>query len=290
MKKVLPFLFLTTLVLTFALPAYAATPQGFSTDHEAVQEAAADSDKPIFVMVCVTGCSPCVKVGGEIIPQPQIQSALSAEFELLYVFDDDDFHATYQIGAWPTFMLIDTEGHEIARFEGFGGQLYTAPNLLLLIEKLTQRHESWLAFEAELADAADDTQRAEVLAQRINSLANDRMCSEIARAALVERLVAVDPQDTHGFADNHAFMILRQQAKDEPEAAIEGLRGFAECFPDSELHGDAHFFMAHTMFFHSSEHTRDQACVELRAYLEAWPEHIYTRSARYFLDNPTLGL
>ncbi|MEN6627646.1 MAG: thioredoxin family protein [Candidatus Sumerlaeia bacterium] len=104
------------LVLTAG--AHAAPPSDkWSTDYDAALKAAQTQSKPMLIMFSASWCPPCNMMKKDVLPQKSVQTALD-KWVLAYIDVDENkaLPNQYQIQAIPTFVMLDSGGRELGRF------------------------------------------------------------------------------------------------------------------------------------------------------------------------------
>ena len=82
---------------------------------------AAQEDKKVFVDVYTTWCGPCIVMQESVFPLPEVGDYFNARF-VNFKFDAEneqengpELAARYDIGVYPTYLVLDSEGREISR-------------------------------------------------------------------------------------------------------------------------------------------------------------------------------
>ncbi|MCY4144565.1 MAG: thioredoxin family protein [Gammaproteobacteria bacterium] len=106
----------------------ASTPEsGMHFHHGTFEEAlslAKDQDKRVFVDVYTIWCGPCVVMQETVFREPKVGEYFNARF-VNYKLDAEDesqngpeLAARYDIGVYPTYLILDSEGTELSRASG----------------------------------------------------------------------------------------------------------------------------------------------------------------------------
>ena len=107
----------------------AATPEGWSDNYKASMEAAASSGKPAFVLLTGSDwCIWCKRLYAEILDTPEFKEYAKESLELIYVdYPREDYRTEevaaqneqlkgkFKVRGYPTVVLLDSEGKELAR-------------------------------------------------------------------------------------------------------------------------------------------------------------------------------
>ncbi len=92
--------------------------------HISFDEALAASkqeNKPVFIDFFTTWCGPCRKMSTQVFPQKEVGDYMNATFIPLNLDAENeapDLAQKYGIQAYPTYIIVDSEGKELARFTG----------------------------------------------------------------------------------------------------------------------------------------------------------------------------
>lgn len=92
--------------------------------HISFDEALAASkqeNKPVFIDFFTTWCGPCRKMSTQVFPQKEVGDYMNATFIPLKLDAENeapDLALKYGIQAYPTYIIVDGDGNEMARFTG----------------------------------------------------------------------------------------------------------------------------------------------------------------------------
>jgi len=88
-----------------------ALPKGWHAEVKAAKAAAAQSQKPILLLVSAAWCEPCRELVRKVLPKEELSKQLDA-FERVYIETDlqPDLTNHYRIRAVPTLLMIDGKG------------------------------------------------------------------------------------------------------------------------------------------------------------------------------------
>ncbi len=185
-------------VVLFAVGAASATaadlPKQWLKDFDSAKAAAAKNNKLILAVFSTAWCGPCKAMVRNVYPKKEVIAALDA-YVPVYI-DGDKFRklgAQYGIEAYPTFLLLDAEGHPLHRFVG------GSPNAAAFLKTLKQANESLSKLADLRAKIKADPKNAALLRELGGQLAKAQQ-PELAKDAFV-RALDLDPENTAGIPD-----------------------------------------------------------------------------------------
>lgn len=207
------------LLLVTLLPAWAAE---WMTDIEAAKAKAAAENKA--VLVDFTGsdwCGWCIRLRKQVLDTPAFETYAKDKFVLMEVdvpqnpeFDKDlrtrneKLCEQYGVQGFPTIMVITPEGDAVGGFSGF------LPNVTEAAKPL----DAALA-TATLLRKAETQQGAEQLATLVQAYKSIPETMQPNAAALRQRIIALDPQDTTGIGRQQQLQQQREKLMKELSAA-----------------------------------------------------------------------
>lgn len=98
----------------------AKTPAGWSEDFEAARTLAVREGLPMFIDFNATWCGPCQMMARDVLPQERVADALRGFVAVRVDVDKDrQTAAAFRIEALPAFVVLNTAGREVYRFEGY---------------------------------------------------------------------------------------------------------------------------------------------------------------------------
>lgn len=116
MKK----LFISLLVCAMGLTALAQTDFRSISFDEALK-AAKQEKKLVFIDFYTDWCGPCKKMAKEVFPQKMVGDFMNVEFVSLKLNAEQEgkeLAARYNVNAYPTFVILDTEGKVVGELKG----------------------------------------------------------------------------------------------------------------------------------------------------------------------------
>lgn len=78
--------------------------------------------RPALLLFTAVWCPPCQQMEKEVLPQPEVVAALARVQPIRVDADDaaaEDLFRRYHVQGTPTLLLVDAEGKETGRLEGF---------------------------------------------------------------------------------------------------------------------------------------------------------------------------
>lgn len=212
---------LALLALTTALGSAPVPEPAF----QKVLDEAGAAGKPVFLDVYTTWCGPCRRLAAEVLPASQVRRALGGYRVQRYDAERGygiDVAARYQVDRYPTLLVVNPEGLEIARIRE------------QTVEGLARALDEWRPLAATRLKGSGDEADAPVLLVR-GVVLDHQGRGELARQ-LYDLAEAMDPNDARGLASRAAFRKLRQEmSKQFVRNRAGALLGFAEKYPGTEL-------------------------------------------------------
>lgn len=227
MKKVLTTLFVCAMGLT----AFAQTNFRSISFDEALK-AAKKEKKLVFIDFYTDWCGPCKKMARDVFPQTMVGDFMNAKFVNLKLNAEQEgreLAARYKVSAYPTFVVLDTEGKVVTELKGamdgqtfiqkLGGQL----NPDMTPERLAERYQGGErtpelvnAYALTLMEKKKEDEGFQVINDYFNSL-SDKERLNSANAFLYTRYTVAlnDPKADFMFAHRNEF------AEPEKSAILE---------------------------------------------------------------------
>lgn len=93
---------------------------------EAKAKAKAEN-KRVLIITSATYCGPCKELARELYPTPEFRRFRDSSGLIILYYHDldkkdpDKIHPTYKIGAYPSFIFLDSNGKEFTRYVGARG-------------------------------------------------------------------------------------------------------------------------------------------------------------------------
>lgn len=227
MKKVLTTLFVCAMGLT----AFAQTDFRSISFDEALKVAKKEN-KLVFIDFYTDWCGPCKKMARDVFPQKIVGDYMNAKFVNLKFNAEQEgkeLAARYKVSAYPTFIVLDTEGKVLTELKGsmdgqafiqkLGGQLN--PNMTP--ERMAERYKSGErtpelvnAYALNLMEKGHEDEGFQVVNDYFNSLSDAERLNS-ANAFLYTRYTVAlnDPKADFMFAHRNEF------AEPEKNAVLE---------------------------------------------------------------------
>ena len=98
---------------------------GWEPGIEAGQEKAQELDRPMLLMFTADWCEPCQRVKREILTQPEVQDVLMQQYvpvtvDMTNAGRSDTRLGQYGVQGYPTLIVVNTDGTQLARASGAG--------------------------------------------------------------------------------------------------------------------------------------------------------------------------
>ncbi len=93
----------------------------WNTDLNSALSEAKATNKPLFIDFYATWCSYCKKLDENTFSDNRVQQKLNSKYVLVKIDTDKnkDITSKYKIYGFPTMVLLDPNGNEIKRIEGY---------------------------------------------------------------------------------------------------------------------------------------------------------------------------
>ena len=198
MKKILTLL---SFVCAMGLTAHAQA-EFRSISFDEALKAAAKENKLVFIDFYTDWCGPCKKMAKDVFPQKMVGDFMNAKFVNLKLNaekEGKELAARYKVNAYPTFVVLDTEGKVVGELKGsmdgqtfiqkLGGKL----NPEMTPERLAERYQQGErtpelvnAYAMNLMEQRKENEGFKVVNEYFNSL-SDKERLNIANAFLFTR-------------------------------------------------------------------------------------------------------
>lgn len=112
---------------------------------------AANENKLVFIDFYTDWCGPCKKMAREVFPQKEVGNFMNAKFVNLKLNaekEGKELAARYKVNAYPTFIVLDSNGKVVADLKGsmdgqtFIGKLEGKLNPDMTPERMAERYQS----------------------------------------------------------------------------------------------------------------------------------------------------
>lgn len=202
---------------------------------QALEEASAERQR-IMTEFYTDWCRWCRKLEDSTLVHPAVE-ALADSFVFLRVNAelDTSLASRFGIRAYPTVILMEGNGNEVARIVG-----YVPPEeFVARVEQYVRGEGTLWALEKLNRERPSDPETIYLLARK-----HMERGQHTEARPLFEKVIRLDKDNKTGFADDAQFAIAMMYRKDRQWfKAIEGFRILVEDFPDSELREDAELYI-----------------------------------------------
>lgn len=263
-----------------ALGAHAAPPSDkWLTDYDAALKAGKAQSKPVLVMFSASWCPPCNMMKKDVLPRENVQAALG-KWALAYIDTDENkkLPEQYRIQAIPTFVMLDSAGAELGRFnfmpaDVFAGWIEAVHNDAAALDKINGE------LQAKPGDAALLKQKADVLTDiglRLPAVTSAVMVAIPGR--LKEAIEAYQQAQAAGdkspeIQGNLEFLgAVIKAVNGDFAAAGQQLDAYAKQYPNGKFAGDALFWRA-VVAAQLKQQAESKAMV--KQYQEKYPDGRY---------------
>ena len=116
----------------------------FEGSFENALQLAANEEKLVFVDVYTTWCGPCIVMQDTVFPQPKVGEFFNSRFVNFKldaekeVQNGPEIAAKYEINVYPTYLILDSDGNEIAR----ASSLMTGEQFIAMVSQMLGETES----------------------------------------------------------------------------------------------------------------------------------------------------
>ena len=217
MKK----LFIPLFVCAMGLAAHAQTNFRSISFDEALK-AAKQENKLVFIDFYTDWCGPCKKMARDVFPQKQVGDFMNAKFVNLKLNAEQEgreLAARYNVSAYPTFVVLDTEGKVVTELKGsmdgqafiqkLGGQL----NPDMTPERMAERYKSGErtpelvnAYALTLMEKGNEDEGFQVVNEYFNSLSDAERLSSANSFLYTRYTVSLnEPKADFMFAHRNEF-------------------------------------------------------------------------------------
>jgi thioredoxin-like negative regulator of GroEL len=186
--------------------------------------------------------------------------------------DGIELSRRYRVDSYPTVLLLEPDGNEFDRLEGYmAGEQF----LSRLSQKIADP-ESLGNLRAREKSAPDDLSARFGLGKK---LLKRSMYGE-ARPRF-EKVLEADPENESGLADTSLFYAALCRASErEFDAALADIARLRSRFPNSEVAGDAYLLSSEIL---TKIGRRAQARTQIEDFLKSFPKHRLIPQARKLL-------
>lgn len=154
---------------------------------------AARAGKPLVVEFGARWCAPCRALERDVLPRPDVQAALAGLAFVRYDLDEppgDAAAGRYHVSEVPTFLVLASDGRELARHTGSGRPVLMASTLIELFNSARSRVLTSIQLEQAVANDPLDVDARIRLADHYR--ATGRRADAVAQLRAVLALPSLD--------------------------------------------------------------------------------------------------
>ncbi len=207
----------------------------FRSYEQAVEEASAERQR-VMAEFYTDWCPWCRKLEDSTLVHPTVE-ALADSFVFLRVNAELDTSLASQFGinAYPTVILMEGNGNEVARIVG-----YVPPvEFVARVDQYVRGEGTFWVLEKQNRERPSDPETMYKLARKYMERGQ-----HVDARAMFEKMIRLDQDNNTGFADDAQFAIALMFRQDHQWfKAIESFRTLVENFPDSDLREDAELYI-----------------------------------------------
>ena len=246
-------------------------------DYEESLKIAQSHQQPIIAYLFTDWCGYCKQMEATTFVNPSVIDDMGDRYVWLRLNAETEndgilVHKKFGITSYPTVLILDHQGAEIDRLEG-----YFPPDRFQKTVDNFIRSSGSLGKLTEKAEKQPDSVQAQYdlaekyLQRRDFGKAGHRL----------SRVIALDPDNRYGMTESsHYYLALSLASEEKNEAALEQLDQFDSRFPDSDLQADATLLRGQIYYYYGDA---TKARKVLSTYLESHPDHGYANRARQLL-------
>jgi thiol-disulfide isomerase/thioredoxin len=197
--------------------------------YDDVVQRAGKEDRTILIDFYTTWCSPCKKLDDETWTNPAVLEFIEDMIPLKLDSEKGEgieISKRYRVAAWPTIMLVDSEGHEVDRIVGF----VDADSLIQTFDDSRRGINTIPFYEAYLEKHPDDAETWKILGQKYGDAARGPESN-----AAFAKYLELTPDITDEEKAEALYSIGEAYYSDKAyERGIDVFKGILQNFPESE--------------------------------------------------------
>jgi thiol-disulfide isomerase/thioredoxin len=279
----IPLVF-TALMVLFPLSTFSAEPAGDTEGKiiwthklsEALAQASSGS-KLIVVDLVADWCGWCRQMESRTWPDPKV-NRLAQQYVFLRLNgekekDGIELIEKFRVDGYPTVMLLNADGTEFDRFEGF----MSADQFLSTLKGTLANPETLGNLIAQEKNNGDDLTLRYKLGQALFRR------NEFKEAQLrFEKIAEMDPKNESHLAESTLLMLaLCQASQKDFSTSLATVERFQKSFPESEKLPEAMLLSADLLL---RSGLRDQAKAKAQDFLKTYPNNKLAPTARRILS------
>ncbi|MFQ5741401.1 MAG: thioredoxin fold domain-containing protein [Acidobacteriota bacterium] len=274
-----------TLILTLALLALllavgggyalkssaAAIPWGH--DYEQALESARLQSRPVITYLFTDWCTYCKQMEATTFKDPELLGKMSDKYIWVKLNAETNPEGVrlarqFAITGYPTIIVLDPEGEELDRMEGYFPSrefeesvelALSSPTSYGHLKRAVQEHGDSLALQYALGQK--EVERGDLS----------------AAAGRFRKIIETDPKNKDGFTDRSYYALAEAEAsKGMAQEALSTLDNLVAGFPQSPVVADAALLRGRIHYYNGQPEKAKQV---LRDYLKRYPKHTYAEWA-----------
>lgn len=230
-------------------------------------ERAKNEKKPVLTYLFTDWCSFCKQMESDTLKDPLLTRDMADEYVWVRLNAEKDpvgerLRAEFQLVGYPTIVIMDPQGSEIDRLQGY----YPAPKFKEIVETLLASPTSFGEVKKAALENPDSMTARYALGEKYVER-NDypKAAREFAY------VVGHDPENRSRLADaSQYFFAFSLASGGRPEEALEQMDVLEQRFPESRFLADAAVLRGQIHYY--AGETR-QAKAVFDKYLQDYPQH-----------------
>jgi thioredoxin-like negative regulator of GroEL len=284
MKSKLLFLLGAGILLLATLPFLRSRPTSilwYTTTVKAFDEAR-EGEKPVLTFLYTDWCGYCRQMDSTTFTDSSVIEELGDRVIWLRLNAETDEEGVrlarkFQVSGYPTLLLLDPEGDEIDRLQGF-----------MPPERFLQSVDESIVSAESFAEAQELIETDPENAEARYALAEHYLRRSMFADAVphLTKVIELDPANQFGNTDASLYYLAESLTETRSfEAAIEKLETLQYRFPESHFASEAELMKAEILLFSGK---KSEARLLLAQFVDNNPDHVAAEQIREFLDETSV--
>ncbi len=251
--------------------------QHWQPDYASALERSRQQGQPLLAYLYTDWCGYCVQMERTTFRDPRFRRTLGREqiwVKLNAERDPEGIRLRDEAGidAYPAILILDGDEREAGRLQGY----LSASELSTRLEEAMAAARELRQLRAAAGDRPDSPGTHYALAEAL--LERGQIDGALAS---FERVIALDPDNLTGLADQARFQGIQALAASEREdEALQQIRDLEARFPASPLRAEAALLQAKILYYRG-EAARARTTVQ--GFLQDFPDHDFRYGAEQLL-------